>query len=399
MHASRVDPKAARRQARLAANLNEFEAAAQRVLPPALHHYVAGYSEDGAAHRRNLRAFRECAFVPETLVDVSNRSPAARLFGINHPLPFGIAPMGFSRLLAADGDIVLAKAAAKAGLPFILSGASLTPMENVRAAGRTSWFQAYIPGETDRIAALVSRAEAAGFDTLVVTADTAVHGQHELAARHGFRSPVQFDPRLAWQGLSRPKWLWSVMLRDRMAGRRLRFENMDATPGPPIFSSTLVRDIGRRDALSWRHVEEVRQRWRGKLVIKGLMAPGDARMAHRIGADGIIVSNHGGRQIGCTISSLKALEGIAAENLPLAIMYDGGIRRGSDVLKAIRLGAHFVFVGRPMLQAASVGGEAGVAHAIGLLAAEVSVTMGLLGISNLTELQRIALHLVRDHLP
>ncbi len=396
MHARRIDPQAARRQARLADNLAAFEAAAKRVLPPALHYYVAGYSEDGAAHRRNLQSFRERAFVPEMLVDVSARSSATRLFGANHPLPFGIAPMGFSRLLAADGDVVLASAAAKAGLPFILSGASLTPMEAVRAAGRTSWFQAYIPGEPERIAAMVSRVEAAGIDTLVITADTAVHGQHELAARHGFRSPVQFGPGMAWQALSRPRWLWNVILHDRMAGLNLHFENSDATRGPPIFSKTLVRDIGRRDALSWKHVEAVRKRWRGKLVIKGLMAPGDARMAHQAGADGIIVSNHGGRQIGCAISALDALEGIAAEKLPLAIMYDGGIRRGSDVLKAIRLGADFVFVGRPMLQAAAVGGEAGVTHAIEILAAEISVTMGLLGVSTLAELQRIALHKVRD---
>lgn len=398
-HALHVDPVAARRQARLAASLIEYEASARRVLPPALHHYVAGYSEDGAAHLRNLKAFRERAFVPEALVDVSTRSAATSIFGIGYPLPFGIAPMGFSRLVAADGDIVLASAAGQAGLPFILSGASLTPLEAVRAAGRTSWFQAYIPGETDRIAALVERVEAAGFDTLVITADTAVHGRHELAARHGFRSPPQIGPRLAWQAMSRPRWLWNVMLRDRMAGMGLCFENMDATRGPPIFSSTLVRDIGRRDALSWRHVEAIRRRWRGKLVIKGLMAPGDAAAASRLGANGIIVSNHGGRQIGCAVSALDALERIAAETLPLTVMYDGGIRRGSDVLKAIRLGADFVFVGRPLLQAAAVGGEAGVSHALALLAAEISTTMGLLGVTSLGDLRRIALHRVEDYLP
>lgn len=395
-YAKRVDPDAAQRQARRPDNLMAYEAAAKRVLPPALHYYVAGYSEDGAAHRRNLQSFRERAFVPQILVDVSGRSAATSILGTSYRQPFGIAPMGFSRLVAGDGDVALASAAAGAGVPFILSGASLTPMEAVRAAGRTSWFQAYVPGEEERICALVARVEAAGFDTLVITADTAVHGQHELAARHGFRSPVRFGPALAWQGLSRPGWLWKVLLRNRYAGLDLRFENADATRGPPIFSSTLIRDIGRRDALSWRHVEIVRRRWRGKLVIKGLMAPGDARMAHEVGADGIIVSNHGGRQIGCAVSALDALEGIAAENLPLTVMYDGGIRRGSDVLKAIRLGAAFVFVGRPMLQAAAVGGEAGVAHAVALLAAEIDTTMGLLGATNLAGLQRIALNRVQD---
>ena len=150
----------------------------------------------------------------------------------NMPLPFGVAPMGFSRLIAPDGDIALARAAAEAGIPFILSGASLTPMEDVRQAGATSWFQAYVPGEADRIAALVDRVEAAGFDTLVVTVDTAVHPKHERAARHGFRSPVQPSLGLAWQGLSRPGWLRRVMLRDRLAALKFRFENMDAGQGP-----------------------------------------------------------------------------------------------------------------------------------------------------------------------
>jgi L-lactate dehydrogenase (cytochrome) len=391
MHAITADQTAGSGAAHRALNLFDFEMQAGKVLPPAMHRYVAGYSEDGASHGRNLRSFQTKAFVPRVLVDVSQRSAATSLLGVRYPYPFGIAPMGFSRLAAADGDIVLARAAAGAGLPFILSGASLTAMEEVRAAGSTSWFQAYIPGEDDRIAALVDRVEAAGFDTLVITADTAVHGQHELAARHGFRSPVRIGSGLAWQGLSHPRWLWQVLGRDGMAGTRLRFENMDAIPGPPVFSSTLTRDIGRRDALSWRHLEVIRRRWAGKLVVKGIMAPADAEIAQDSGADGIIVSNHGGRQIDCAVSSLDALEEIAAKGLTLAVMYDGGIRRGSDVLKALRLGADFVFVGRPLLQAAAIGGEAGAAHALNLLAREISTNMGLLGIDTLAGLRDIAL--------
>ncbi|PTM39511.1 alpha-hydroxy acid oxidase [Bosea sp. 124] len=391
MHAKTVDRQAGSSLAGRALNLLDFERRAGKVLPPALHHYVASYSEDGESHRRNLRSFRMRAFVPRVMVDVSQRSAATSLMGAHYPYPFGIAPMGFCRLVAADGDVVLARAAAKAGLPCILSGASLTPMEAVRTAGPTSWFQAYIPGEDDRIGALVDRVEAAGFDTLVITADTAVFGQHEVAARHGFRSPVTFGPAMAWQGLSHPRWLWQVLGRDGFAGTRLRFENADATPGPPVFSSTLVRDIGRRDALSWRHFEQVRRRWSGKLVVKGIMAPADAAIAQASGADGIIVSSHGGRQIDCAVSGLDALEAIAAKGLSLALMYDGGIRRGSDVLKAVRLGADFVFVGRPMLQAAAVAGEDGVAHALTLLAHEVSTTMGLLGVNTLAELKEISL--------
>ena len=372
-------------------NLMAFEARARRHLPRAMHYYVAGYSEDGATHRRNLEGFQSCAFLPECLVDVSARSAATSLFGVPYAAPFGIAPMGFSRLVAADGDIVLARAAARAGVPFILSGASLTRMEEVHAAGPASWFQAYIPGEDHRIDPLLDRMEAAGFDTAVITVDTAVHGEHELAARHNFRSPVRLSPDLAWQGLTRPGWLWRVLLRNRMAGTKLRFENADAGPGPLVLSRTLVRDIGRRDALTWAHIEKIRRRWRGKLVLKGIMAPADAVTATQTGVDGIIVSNHGGRQVDCAASSLDALEAIAAEGLATTLMYDGGIRRGSDVLKAIRLGADFVFVGRPFLQAAAVDGERGVTHGLSLLMEEVRRTMGLLGITHPHDVRRLGL--------
>lgn len=369
--------------------LGEFEGAARSILPPALYHYVAGGSEDEAVMERNLRAFRRHAFLPKVLVDVSGRSMATTLFDQLVPLPFGIAPMGFCRLVAPDGDRALARAAGAAGIPYILSGASLTTMEEVRAAGPTSWFQAYIPGEPDRIAALVDRVEAAGFETLVITADTAVHPKHERSARHGFRSPVRFSPALAWQGLSHPGWLWRVLLRDRAAATRFRFENMDAQTGPPVFSSTLIRDIGRRDALSWQDVDAVRRHWKGKLVIKGIMTAGDAATAQAAGCDGVIVSNHGGRQIDCATSSLEALERIAQRGLSLAVMLDGGVRRGSDILKALRLGAGFVFVGRPMLFAAAAAGERGVRQAIALLAQEIDIAMALLGVTDLEGLSGI----------
>lgn len=389
MHALKVGAAGAPGSIGGSLGLSEFEAAARRLLPPALYHYVAGGSEDEAVMQRNLRVFRQHSFLPKVLVDVSSRSQATLLFGEPVPLPFGIAPMGFCRLIAPDGDRVLARAAGAAGIPFILSGASLTAMEEVRAIGPTSWFQVYIPGEHNRIAALVDRVEAAGFKTLVITADTAVHPKHERSARHGFRSPVKFSRRLAWQGLSHPAWLWRVLLRDGMAGTRLCFENMDAQKGPPVFSSTLIRDIGRRDALSWQHVEAIRRRWTGRLVIKGIMNAGDAATAQSVGCDGVIVSNHGGRQIDCAASSLEALDRIAQLGLSIVLMLDGGIRRGSDILKALKLGANFVFVGRPMLFAAAAAGEQGVTQAIDLLAQEIDIAMALLGVTDLAGLARI----------
>ncbi|WP_108659619.1 alpha-hydroxy acid oxidase [Acuticoccus kandeliae] len=390
MYTQTIKPPARKDLARRVANLAEFEQKASRVLPPALYHYVAGASEDEVVHQRNLAALRREAFHPRVLVDVSNRSSEATLMGRRYPVPFGIAPMGFSRMIARDGDIVLAEAARNAGIPFILSGASLTPMEEVARAAPSSWFQAYLPGEDARINGLVDRAEAAGFGTLVLTADTAVHPLHERAARHGFVSPVRKgDLTLLWQGITHPAWLWNVFLRNRMAALRYRFENMDAVAGPPALSSTLVRDIGRRDAFSWRHVDLVRKRWRGKLVIKGVMNAEDAATAEQAGVDGVIVSNHGGRQIDCAVDGLTSLKAVAAKGLGLAVMYDGGIRRGSDVLKALKCGADFVFVGRPMLLAAALAGPAGAAHAIELLSREVSMNLALLGLNSLAELDLV----------
>jgi L-lactate dehydrogenase (cytochrome) len=375
-----------------AANLDEFERRAQRFLPPALFHYVAGASEDALSYKRNCNALRERVFLPKVMVDVSERTTKTSLFGTEYAAPFGIAPMGFSRLIAADGDVTLARAAASESIPFVLSGASLTRMEDVRAAGGSSWFQAYIAGDKDRIAALIDRVAAAGFRTLVITADTPVNGAHERAARHGFVAPVRKgDFNLAWQGLTHPSWLWKVVLRNGLAGLRFRFENVDAVPGPPMFSSTLVRDMKRRDALTWKHLEAIRKLWTGNLIVKGIMDPDDAKTCESIGADGIVVSNHGGRQADCAASSLDALERIAHQGLKIKLLYDGGIRRGSHVLMALKLGACFVLVGRPMLFAAAAGGVEGVRHAIRLLASEVSANQALLGIRRVEDVRQIAM--------
>ncbi|CAN7697259.1 alpha-hydroxy-acid oxidizing protein [Caballeronia sp. LjRoot34] len=374
--------------------LNDFASVAKRRLPAAMYAYVSGWSEDGAAHRRNLRGFETRAFLPRVLVDIERRDLRTTLFGVEYASPFGIAPMGFSRMAAAHADEVLARAAAHAGVPFILSGASLTPLEVVRAAGPASWFQAYLPGDQARIDPMLDRVAKAGFDTLVINVDTAVHGQHEHAEKQGFRSPVKPSAQLAWQALSRPSWCWRVLGPSLLTNRPLRFENMDAVAGPPVFSRTLVRDIGRRGALSWAHIDHIRRRWAGRLVLKGVLSAEDAVVAERAGVDGIIVSNHGGRQVDCAIGSLDALEAIAARVDTLVLMYDGGVRRGSDVLKAIRCGARFVFVGRPFLMAAAAADAAGVAHALAMLKREVSTNMGLLGINRIDEVRN--LELLRD---
>ena len=364
--------------------LEDFEAIARRRLPRPIYGYVSGGVETNASLRANRAAFDEIAFVPKMLVDTSMRSLATSLFGQTYAAPFGLAPMGGSSLAAYQGDIVLARSAAEANIPMITSGASLTALEKVKQAGRTSWFQAYLPGEDPVITQLVERAARAGFDTLVLTVDVQVASNRENNVRSGYNSPLRPTPRLAWDCMVRPHWLFGMFLRTLLTHGMPHFENMG--PRTPLISSTGVRSSGRRDKLTWRHVELMRRLWKGKLVLKGILDPGDARIARESGVDGVIVSNHGGRQLDGAVAPLRALPGVKAEAGSMTVMMDSGIRRGTDVLKALALGAQFVFVGRPFLYAAVVAGDEGVAHAIKLLREEIDRDMALIGIASLADM-------------
>ncbi len=361
-------------------SLEDFERAAERHLPRMLHGFVSGACETDASLRDNRDAFADWGFVPRVLVDTSGRETVTELLGRRYAAPFGIAPMGASALSAYRGDIAFARAAAAAAIPMILSASSLIPMEEVRAEGPTAWYQAYLPGDPGRIEPLVDRVAAAGFDTFVLTVDVPVSANRENNVRNGYSLPLRPTPGLAWQGITHPRWLFGTALRTLLNHGMPHFENMDAYRGPPVLSRDLQRAFGQRDGLSWEHLELIRHRWPGHLVLKGVMSPEDARIARESGVDGVIVSNHGGRQLDGTASPLRVLPAVAAEAGGMAVMLDGGIRRGTDVLKALALGAHFVFVGRPFLCAAAVRGEPGVRHAITLLWEELQRNMAMLGV-------------------
>ncbi|MGB3864620.1 MAG: alpha-hydroxy acid oxidase [Xanthobacteraceae bacterium] len=374
------------RRLRAILTLDDFEAKARRHLPKSIFGYVSGATETGASLAANRRAFAAIGFVPRVLRDVHARSQQTRLFGTDFSHPFGIAPMGLSALAAFDGDVALAAAARESGIPAIMSATSLTPLERVASEAGSRWFQAYLPGDDVRIEAMVDRVAHAGFNVLVLTADVPVSANRENNIRNGFDAPLKPNLRLAWQGAIRPRWLIGTMARTLYLTGMPHFENMEAERGPPILSRNVVRSMAGRDRLCWRQVELIRRKWKGALVIKGILAAEDARLARECGADGIIVSNHGGRQLDYAIPSLRALAALRAEAGAMTLMLDGGIRRGTDVLKALALGAHFVFVGRPFLYAATIAGAAGVAHAAGILSAEIDRDMALLGISSLEEL-------------
>jgi L-lactate dehydrogenase (cytochrome) len=380
--AGSATPRALRRYL----SLDDFELTARARLPKFLYGYIAGGAESDAAVRDNCRAFDEYGFVPRVLNDVSGREQTTKLFGKTYAAPFGIPPMGSAALCAYRGDIVLARAAAAMNVPMVLSASSLITLEDVRRENRAAWYQAYLAGDATRIEPLVDRVAAAGYDTFVVTADVPVPPNRENNIRNGFQVPLAITPRVAWDTMTHPHWLFGTWARTLLNYGMPHFENMDALRGPPVLSKNLMRNIGKRDQLAWKHVELIRRRWKGKLVVKGLIAPADARIARESGVDGVIVSNHGGRQLDHTLSSLRTLPEIAAEANGMTVMLDGGIRRGTDVLKALALGAHFVFVGRPLLFAAVAAGEAGVQRALSLLSDEVDRDMALLGIRSIGEI-------------
>ena len=366
-------------------SLDDFERAARRHLPRPVFAYVSGAVEEGLSGRDNRAAFESLGFVPRVLVDVSKVSTATELFGERYAAPFGIAPMGISALSAYRGDLVQARAAMAANIPMIMSATSLIRMEEVCTACPGTWFQAYLPAPA-KIPALIDRVAAAGFKTLVITVDVPVLSNRENNIRAGFSTPLRPSLRLAWDGITHPRWSIGTFLRTLVNHGIPHFENSQAERGAPIIARNVDRDFTARDQFNWKLLDDVRRQWKGRLVVKGLVSPEDAKIARSAGLDGIIVSNHGGRQLDGTVSPIRVLADVAAAAGDLTVMMDSGIRRGTDVLKALALGARFVFVGRPFNYAASIGGEAGVAHAIELLRGEVRRNMALVGVNTLSEL-------------
>jgi L-lactate dehydrogenase (cytochrome) len=367
-------------------SLDDFERAARRHLPAPVFAYVSGAVERNHSLRANAASFEHYEFLPRMLVDITQRTTAATVLGRRWSAPFGIAPMGISALSAYRGDLVLTQAAAAENVPMIMSGSSLIRLEEIVAANPDAWFQAYLPGDETNIVALVERVRVAGYKTLVITVDASIASNRENNIRAGFSTPLRPSVALAWQGVTHPRWLFGTFLRTIAQHGMPHFENNYAHRGAPILSKTVARDFSGRGHLNWQHVRMIRRMWPGQLVIKGLLDVRDARIAIAAGADGIIVSNHGGRQLDGTVPPLRVLPQIVAACPEVPVMIDSGFRRGTDVLKALALGAKFVFIGRPFNYAAAVAGEAGVRKAITLLREEVSRNMAMLGVNSLSEL-------------
>ena len=348
-------------------------------LPPSLYGYVSGGSEDQSSLVSNRLAYDRWRFVTHSLVDVSQRSQAVEIFGTRYDMPLGIAPMGVTGLCAFEGDLALARAAARMKAPFVLSGASTVPLERVMQAAPGTWYQAYIPAQQEVIAPLLDRLRAAQVEVLVVTVDVPIASTRENELRNDFRLPLKLTPRLLAGGAMRPRWLLQTFAQTLLRGGVPRFENFTATRGARIIDAPTVDHRAGRASMRWETIAWIREQWAGKLVIKGLLRRDDARQAEALGCDGVIVSNHGGRQLDGAVATLDALPAIVAAAPGLTVMLDGGVRRGTDVLKAMALGAACVFVGRPAMYGLAAGGEDGAVRALELLRKEIDVDLALLG--------------------
>ncbi len=378
-----------------AQSIDELRAMARRRVPNFCFEYVEGGSEDEATLRRNREVFADYAFQPRTLVDVSQRSQSRRLMGEEIASPFLIGPTGFSGLLSRAGDVAMARAAAAAGIPFVLSNVSTTPLETVvQRAGGCVWMQVYMYRTRAFVEQIARRARDAGIGTLVLTTDSAVYGKREWDVRN-FSNPQTLDWRNKIDVLRHPRWLIDILVPSGFP----HFANLGELlpPGQTSVRGAASSILGQSldPSLSWRDVAWLRGIWPGKLVLKGVMGAQDAARAVEVGADGIVLSNHGGRQLDGALSAMDVLpEVVAAVQGRLAVMLDGGFRRGADIVKAVALGADAVLLGRATSYGLAAGGQAGAARAIEILRSEIDRVLGLLGCPDLAQVDRSCLRAV-----
>ncbi len=372
-------------------NIDDLREAARRKLPRGVFEYVDRGTEDDLAVRNNRTAFERIALKPKVLVDVSARSTATEIFGVPCAMPLAVAPTGAAGLLCYQGETQIARAAAKAGIPFALSTYSINSMEQVAAgAGGRLWFQLYMWPDRAMSHQLVHRAKAAGFEALIVTVDTVAMPNREYNQRNGFALPFGLNRRNAFDLATHPRWLVEVMLRYLMDSGMPQFENLpDALRQSLMSTPAKRRALPKNDSLTWDDLRELRRLWQGPLLVKGILDPDDAEQAVQCGADAVIVSNHGGRNLDSSVPPITALPGIVARvNGRADVMLDSGIRRGSDIAKALALGAKAVFAGRAPLWGVAVDGEQGAYQAISILTQEFDRVMALMGCANLAALDR-----------
>jgi len=375
-------------------NIHDLRKAARRKLPKGVFEFVDRGTEDEVALRNNRAALERIRLKPRVLADVSRRSQEITLFGRKLPMPVALGPTGTAGLLSYGGEIAVAKAAATAGIPCTVATNSMTSMEAIaEQAGGRLWFQLYMWSDRSLSHKIVERAKGVGFEALMVTVDGAVPSNREYNHRNGFEVPIHFNARNVTDVLSKPRWLAGVFLRQLLASGMPRFENYPREVMDGLMARTLKKSILKNDSLDWDDVRELRRRWPGVLMVKGILHPQDAVRAADCGADAVVVSNHGGRNLDSSIAPIDALPNVLdAAGKRLTVIVDSGMRRGTDVVKALALGAKAVFIGRASLYGVAAHGEAGALRAIHIFREEIDRTIAQLGVRSIEELDGGFLH-------
>jgi isopentenyl diphosphate isomerase/L-lactate dehydrogenase-like FMN-dependent dehydrogenase len=365
-------------------NVQAYERAARRALPRSVFDVVAGGAGDETTLRRNRAAFESLALRPRALADVSERDLTTTVFGEELSMPLMLDPCGFARMAHREAELAVARAAAAAETIYVLSTVTSMPLEEVAAsADGPKWFQLYPPADRGACAELIGRVRAAGFKALCVTIDGAVAGLRERDKRNRLSVPLKLSPRLALEGVRRPRWALDFVLGG--AGRGS--QGFGTLPRPQS-----MHEAGRAIAATARsilpeEIEFIRDQWDGPLLIKGVQRGDECAAIAELGANGVVVSNHGGRQLDTGLAAIEILpEVVEAGAGRLEVLVDGGFRRGTDIVKALALGARAVLVGRPYLYGLAVGGEAGVRDVLELLRFEIDQTIALLGCSRVDQL-------------
>lgn len=368
-----------------AINLDDLRKIAKKRLPKVIYDFIEGGVDDEDGLAKNEDAFIRRPLVPRYLVDVTSTNQKTTLFGRGYDSPVGIAPTGGIGNYHWGGDLMLAKAARDANIPFIMSGAATATMEDMaKVAPEHGWYQLYMAKDKSISEDMVRRARDLDIQTLVITVDVPVSSNRERNRRNGFGRPLRLSLASKLDALRRPDWF-----KNYMKHGIARIANWDPYVGREVDADELAGFVASQihGPLTWNEVENFRKLWPRNLVLKGIMRPDDAMRAAEIGVDGLMVSNHGARQLDRAPSPLDVLPAIdAAVGDRMTLMLDGGVRRGSDVLTALCLGAKFVFLGRPTLYGLVAGGEPGASKVIKILQREIDLTMAQMGCPTLSDL-------------
>lgn len=372
------------------ASTTDYREAARRRLPPFLFHYIDGGAYAEQTMRRNEEDLHDLALKQRVLKDVGEIDLGSHIFGEALDLPVVLAPVGLTGMFARRGEVQAARAATSRGIPFTMSSVSVCPIEEVQPAiPRPIWFQLYVLKDRGFMKNALERAWAAGVRTLVFTVDMPVPGARYRDAHSGMSGPNAAYRRMV-QAVLHPRWAWDVGI----CGRPHDLGNVSAYLGKAITLEDYIGWLGANfdPSIGWRDLQWVRDYWKGSMVLKGILDPDDAREAARFGADGIVVSNHGGRQLDGVLSSARALPAIAdAVKGDLKLLVDGGIRSGLDVVRMLALGADAVMLGRAYIYALAAAGEEGVVRLLDLIASEMRVAMTLTGARSIADISRDSL--------